>query len=122
MITENFASENERENFHTLFRQTPEMVCILRGPDHVFEFVNSAHIKVLGFDATGKNVREAQPESIEVYSILDNVYASGKTAHLSEIRVTFGERLRLFDLTYSARRALNGSTGRPPSRGQTFSC
>lgn len=55
---------NERENFRNLFRQTPEMVCILSGPEHYFEFVNDAHIKALGFDATGKNVREAQPESV----------------------------------------------------------
>lgn len=98
------AIENERENFRNLFKQTPEMVCILRGPDHVFEFVNEAHIKVLGFDATGKAVREAQPESVEVHGILDEVYRTGITAQLHEIPVTVTDRLRYFNLTYSARR------------------
>jgi len=84
------------------------MVCILKGREHLFEFVNEAHIKVLGFDATGKTVREAQPESIEVHGILDNVYKTGVTAELNEIAVTVGGRIRYFNLTYSARRAQEG--------------
>lgn len=102
------AAENERENFRRLFKQTPELVCVLSGPEHVFEFVNEAHIKVLGFDATGMKVREAQPESIEVYGILDDVYNTGKTAELHEIPVTVGNRIRYFNLTYSARHATDG--------------
>ncbi len=100
----NAAIENERENFRNLFRQTPEMVCILLGPEHVFEFVNEAHIKVLGFDATGMSVRRAQPESVEVHGILDDVFRTGKTAELHEIMVTLGDRRRFFNLTYAARR------------------
>ena len=92
----------ERENFRTLFKQTPEMVVILRGPEHIFEFVNDSHIKVLGFDATGKTVREAQPESVEIHGILDEVYRTGKTAELHEIPITVTDRLRFFNLTYSA--------------------
>jgi signal transduction histidine kinase len=80
------------------------MVCILRGPQHVFEFVNEAHIRALGFDATGKSVREAQPESIEIHGILDQVYKTGETAELREIPITVTDRLRYFDLTYAARK------------------
>jgi PAS domain S-box-containing protein len=103
------AIENEKENFYHLFRQTPEMVCVLMGPDHVFEFVNAAHIKALGFDATGLAVREAQPDSVEVHGILDDVYRTGVTAELREIAVTVTGRLRYFNLTYSARRDLSGA-------------
>jgi PAS domain S-box-containing protein len=102
------AIENERENFRNLFKQTPEMVCILKGPEHVFEFVNEAHIKALGFDATGMKVREAQPESVEVHGILDEVYKTGRTAELHEIPVTLTDRVRYFNLTYSARRDERG--------------
>jgi len=98
------AVENERENFRNLFRQTPEMVCILRGPEHVFEFVNEAHVRALGFDATGMAVRKAQPESTEVHGILDEVYRTGQTASLHEIPVTVTDRVRYFNLTYAARR------------------
>lgn len=98
----------EDKNLRNLFAQTPEMFCILKGPEHVFEFVNEAHIKALGFDATGKAVRVAQPESVEVHGILDEVYATGVTAHLHEIPVTLGKSLRYFDLTYAARKDNNG--------------
>jgi signal transduction histidine kinase/ActR/RegA family two-component response regulator len=101
--------ENERENFRNLFRQTPEMVCMLYGPEHVFEFVNQAHILALGFDATGMSVRQAQPESVEVHGILDTVYQTGVTAELREIPVTVGKWLRYFNLTYSARRDSDGT-------------
>ncbi len=94
--------ENERNNLINLFQQTPEMVCYLKGPEHLFEFVNEAHIKTLGFDATGKTVREAQPESVEVHGILDEVYRTGKTAELKEIPVTVTGQLRYFNLTYAA--------------------
>ena len=100
--------ENERSNFRNLFKQTPEMVCILSGPEHRFEFVNEAHIKALGFDATGKTVFEAQPESVEVHGLLDGVYRTGITAELTEIPVTLGDRIRYFNLTYAARFDLNG--------------
>lgn len=98
------AISNERENFRNLFKQTPEMVCIMFGPEHRFEFVNESHIKALGFDATGMTVRQAQPESVEIHSILDNVYQTGITAELHEIPITLGHELRHFNLTYAARR------------------
>src|SRR6185369_3357367 len=94
----------DERNFVNLFRQTPEMVCILAGPEDRFEFVNEAHIRALGFDATGQSVRQAQPESGEVHGILDEVYSTGKTAELREISVTLGDRVRYFNLTYAARR------------------
>ncbi|HVK62699.1 MAG TPA: response regulator, partial [Bdellovibrionales bacterium] len=100
--------ENERANFRNLFKQTPEMVCILKGPDHIFEFVNEAHIKALGFDATGMKVRDAQPESVEVHGILDDVYRTGNTAELFEIPITLTDRLRYFNLTYAARKDDDG--------------
>jgi len=95
-------------NFANLFRQTPEMVCILAGPEHRFELVNEAHIRVLGFDATGRTVREAQPESVEVHGILDDVYRTGVTAELREIAVTVTDRTRYFNLTYAARKDVLG--------------
>ncbi|AZZ36358.1 hypothetical protein CIK05_05985 [Bdellovibrio sp. qaytius] len=99
---------NERQNFKNLLKETPEMVCILKGPEHRFEFVNEAHISVLGFDATGMAVREAQPESVEVHGILDEVFRSGQTTWLHEMPITIADRLRYFNLTYSARVDVEG--------------
>ena len=92
------------KNYVNLYAETPEMFCIMKGPEHVFEFVNEAHIKALGFNATGMTVRQAQPESLEVFSILDNVYKTGKTAKIKEAPITVGPKLRYFDLTYAAHR------------------
>lgn len=103
-----FVVENERQNLRNLFKQTPEMVCILKGPEHLFEFTNEAHIKALGFDATGMTVRQAQPESVEVHGILDRVYQTGVSAELNEIPVTLTGRRRYFNLTYAARRDETG--------------
>lgn len=94
----------ETRNLINLFSQTPEIFCLLSGPNHKFTFVNEAHIKVLGFDATGAEVSQAQPESVEVHGILNNVYQTGVTAHLRKIPVTVGKNLRYFDLTYVARK------------------
>ena len=100
--------DNERQNFRILFQDTPEMVCILKGPEHLFEFVNEAHVAALGFNAVGMTVREAQPESIEVHGILDEVYTTGETARMHEIPVTLADRVRYFNLTYSARYNVDG--------------
>ncbi len=102
------AIQNERENFRNLFRQTPEMVCIFEGPEHRFEFINESYVKMIGFDSTGQTIREAQPESVEVHGILDEVYRTGKTADLHEIPITVTGRIRYFNLTYAARKNIHG--------------
>lgn len=104
MVQSRKAVENERKNFRNLFHQTPEIVCIMRGPSHQFEFVNEAHVQMLGFDATGKTIREAQPESTELHSILDKVYRTGETAKLHEIPARVGGEMKIFNLTYAVRR------------------
>jgi PAS domain S-box-containing protein len=102
------AIENERENFRNLFEQTPEMLCILSGPDHVFEFVNGAHVKALGFNATGMSVRAAQPETVETHRDLDIVYRTGKTIEYHDTPMALSGRRRFFSSTLSARRDQSG--------------
>ncbi len=100
--------KNERENLQNLFRHTPEMVCIFSGPEHQFEFVNEAHVRALGFNATGMKIRDAQPESIEVLGILDNVYRTGETIEQHEFAVTVTDRRRFFNFTVAARKSEAG--------------
>jgi hypothetical protein len=46
-----------------LFQKTPGFIAVLRGPNHVFEFVNDAYIRVAGDrDYIGKPIRDAVPE------------------------------------------------------------
>lgn len=99
----------ERANFANLFRHTPEMLCILSGPEHRFELVNEAHIRALGFDATHMSVRDAQPESVQMHHVLDEVYRTGQTAELRATPLLVTDRLRFFNLTYAARRDAKGA-------------
>lgn len=108
-VLERKAAENERENFRRLFKQTPEMLVTFGGPDHVFEFVNEAHVNVLGFDATGKTAKQAQPQSTKLHEILDHVYRTGETISLREAASTFHGEPRHFNLTYSPRYGSDGA-------------
>jgi signal transduction histidine kinase len=62
------------------FQCAPGFIAILKGPEHVFEFVNEAYIRLAGDrDFVGNTVRAAVPE-VEgqgFLELLDEVYATG---------------------------------------------
>ncbi|TGD79881.1 PAS domain-containing protein [Hymenobacter wooponensis] len=75
-------AEQQRTTFYNLFMQTPALICILRGTEHKFEFVNPEYQKLFPHrQLTGKTVAEALPEVVEqgFITILDNVYNTGET-------------------------------------------
>jgi PAS domain S-box-containing protein len=81
----------ERERLQALLRQMPGFAAVLRGPDHVFEFVNEAYVDIAGpRDFIGRNVRELFPELTGqgFYEILDEVYASGQPFRGDALPVT----------------------------------
>ncbi|WP_324676905.1 PAS domain-containing protein [Hymenobacter sp. GOD-10R] len=74
-------AEQQRSTFYNLFVQTPAMICILRGPEHRFEFVNPEYQKLFPHrDLIGQPVAEALPEVIEqgFVDLLNNVYETGE--------------------------------------------
>ena len=65
----------------SIFEHAPVGVAILRGPTHVFEYINDAYaVMVAGRPVRGKAIREALPElsGQELYELLDEVYASAR--------------------------------------------
>ena len=71
--------ENERQK--RMFQQAPGFMCILRGPEHVFEFANDAYTRLVGARrVVGKPIREALPEAEGqgFVDLLDRVYNSGE--------------------------------------------
>jgi PAS domain-containing protein len=71
----------ERARLAALFRQAPGFICTLRGPDHVFEFVNVEHRRLFNSAGwIGKPVREAFPDIAGqgFYELLDQVFATGE--------------------------------------------
>src|SRR3546814_15879257 len=74
----NRAAESARQR--RLFQQAPGFITILRGPDHIFEFVNDAYRRMFGDrDFLGNTVRQAFPEleGQGFYAWLDKVYPPG---------------------------------------------
>ncbi|NJC42643.1 two-component sensor histidine kinase [Brevundimonas alba] len=73
--------ETERNRLLEMFMQAPGFVCVLTGPDHVFQMHNPAYAQLIGHrDITGKPVREALPEIVNqgYAEFLDSVYATGE--------------------------------------------
>nr|WP_255636265.1 PAS domain-containing protein [Azospirillum sp. 412522] len=82
----------EGERLRTLFRQAPSFMCVLRGPEHVFEMANDAYLKLVGHrDLMDRPAKEALPEvqGQGFFELLDRVYASGEpfVGHSMPIRV-----------------------------------
>ena len=74
-------AEVERARLQEVFMQAPASVCVLRGPEHIFELANPLYRQLVGGrDIIGKTVREALPE-VEgqgFVELLDRVYTTGQ--------------------------------------------
>jgi PAS domain S-box-containing protein len=73
--------ESERARLAEAFAQSPAFLAVLRGPDHVFEFVNDRYYELVGRrDIVGQPVGVALPEleGQGFFQLLDRVYASGE--------------------------------------------
>ncbi|MBZ2207395.1 sensor histidine kinase [Massilia soli] len=80
--------EAEAERLCALFQQAPGFVCILRGPDMVYEFANAAYTRFIGDrDLIGKTMREAIPEAEGqgFFALLERVYETGKPFAASDV-------------------------------------
>ena len=85
--------ELERNRLSEVFQQTPALIAVTRGPEHVFATTNPLFRQVVGgrraFD--GLPVRDALPEleGQGFFELLDEVYASGEPFLGSEILARF---------------------------------
>jgi PAS domain S-box-containing protein len=79
-----------QSSLYALFMQAPAVICVLRGPDHVFELVNPGYQQLFhGRQLLGRPIREALPEIEQqgFVEILNRVYASGQEFVAREARV-----------------------------------
>jgi PAS domain S-box-containing protein len=112
------AVEAERIQFAEVFKESPLFMAILRGPTHVFEFVNDRYLELIGQrDIIGKPVREALPE-VEgqgFFELLDRVYATGERCGGKEMRLLLDRQPgqspeeRFVEFIYQATRRPDGS-------------
>ncbi|MCI1186326.1 PAS domain-containing protein [Hymenobacter sp. DH14] len=81
-------AEGQRETYQNLFQQAPAIICILRGPEHRYEFVNPMYQQVFPHrQLLGLTVAEALPELVPqgIIGLLDRVYETGETFYAQEL-------------------------------------
>jgi signal transduction histidine kinase len=78
--------ETERARLRDLLVQAPAAIAVLRGPDHVYSLANERYMELVAHrPVVGRPIREALPElggqiladGLDVFGILDRVYATG---------------------------------------------
>ena len=95
-VTERYRANDQRllqqQRQLRVFEQAPGFIVIMRGPDHLVEFVNDAHRDVFNSGGwVGRTMREAFP-SIEgqgFFEALDEVYTTGRTREYNATPVEF---------------------------------
>ena len=84
-----------RKLLNEILSEAPAIICILRGPEHVFELANEKYLQLVAYrNIIGKKVREALPEveNQGFLDILDNVYESGEPFIGKEIALDLYQR------------------------------
>jgi PAS domain S-box-containing protein len=80
----------ERDRLRALFQNAPSFMCVLNGPEHVFEFINDSYLQLVGHrDLIGKTIREALPdvEGQGYFELLDEVFTTAKPFVGRDMRV-----------------------------------
>lgn len=95
--------QSQREAFYALFMSMPVAICILRGPDHRFEFANPSYQQLTNHRAKpGLTVAEALPEVVKqgFIELLNRVYDSGEPFFGREVRIELEGEGFFLDFTY----------------------
>jgi PAS domain S-box-containing protein len=106
------AADIERQR--RMFEKAPGFICVLTGPDHVYEYVNDAYIGVVGArDFIGRTIRETLPEleGQGFYELLDRVYTTGErfVAEAMPVQRLNSDTTRYVDFVYEPMRDENGA-------------
>jgi len=110
------AAQKERDRLASFFMQAPAGICILEGPNLVFELVNPAYQRLLpGRKLLGRPIFEALPElaGTPLQEVLLNVYRTGESFDINELLIPVAEyeggptQDRYFTFNYLARRDEN---------------
>ena len=103
----------ERATLYQVFEETPALICILRGPEHRYDYLNAAYQRQFaGRELPGRPVAEALPETVAqgFIALLDGVYRTGETYFGQELLLTIeasGDapaQADYYNLTYQAYR------------------
>ena len=85
--------EFERQKMFNLFINAPALICVLRGPKHIYELANKPYMQMVGSkrNLIGVPILKAIPELKEqgIFKILDKVYKTGNPFVGNEMPVKF---------------------------------
>jgi PAS domain S-box-containing protein len=111
--------QKERDRMNRFFMQAPAGICILDGPELVFELVNPSYQHLFpARELLGKPLLEAVPEVRDqpMWEAIQNVYQTGKTYEGNELLIPLARtndgivENRYFNFIYQARVGDNGRT------------
>ena len=83
-------ADSQRATYQSLLSRAPAPICILRGPEHRFEFVNAAYQALFaGHQLAGLPLAEALPDVADqgFTALLDRVYETGEPFVGNEVRI-----------------------------------
>jgi PAS domain S-box-containing protein len=112
------AFKQERDRFKGFFMQAPAGICMLDGPNLVYELVNADYQQLFpGRALLGKPLLEAVPEieGSAIWDILHEVYLTGKTYEGNELLIPLARTTgapvddRYFNFTCQAMKSDDGS-------------
>ena len=107
----------QRDRMKRFFMQAPAGICILDGPEMVFELINPLYQQLFpGRELLGKPILEAVPEikGAQIYTILHEVYHTGKAFEGKELLIPLARTSdgpvenRYFNFIYQARQDEKG--------------
>lgn len=110
------AVQQERDRLKSFFMQAPAGICILDGPELVYELVNPSYQALLpGRKLLGRPLFEALPELVgtPLQEVLRNVFCTGQSYQIDELLIPVAEyeggptHDRYFTFNYEARRDEN---------------
>ena len=73
--------QGDKMHLQRLFEQAPGFICVLRGPEHVYELANAAYRQLIGGrEPIGRPLRDVLPEVGRqgFVDLLDSVYRTGR--------------------------------------------
>lgn len=111
-----YSLEDYKRSFYNVLVHAPASICILKGPDFIFELANEGYFKLVGNrDIIGKSVNDTIPEAISqgFLNILKEVYKSGEPFVGNEIPISLnigenGEKVSYLDFLYQPTRNTDG--------------
>lgn len=111
-------TQHQRDRLNRFFMQTPAGICVLDGPELVYELVNSGYQQLFpGRELLGKPLLEAMPEvnGSAIWEVLQEVYQTGNTFEGKETLIPLSRTTggpienRYFNFIYQARKDEDGS-------------